>query len=111
MRRKHNTIPKLHIKKNDTVKVISGDDKGKTGRVLEVIPSERRLIVDGVNIITRHTKPNAKNPDGGRIKMPAAFPISKVMLVDKSGKPSRVGRKMNEKGQLVRITKTNGEEI
>ena len=111
MRRKHNTIPKLHVKKNDTVKVISGEDKGKTGRVLEVFPEERRVIVDGVNIVTRHTKPNAKTPEGGRIKMPAPIATSKVMLLDKSGKPSRTGRKLNSKGQLVRYTKSNGEEI
>jgi large subunit ribosomal protein L24 len=111
MRRKHNIIPKLHVKKNDTVKVISGEDKGKTGRVLEVFPEDRRVIVDGVNIVTRHTKPNAKSPEGGRIKMPAPIATSKVMLVDKSGKPSRVGRKLNDKGKLVRYTKTNGEEI
>lgn len=111
MRRKYNLIPKLHIKKDDTVRVISGDDKGKTGRVLEVFPEDRKAIVDGVNMVTRHTKPNAKSPEGGRIKMPAALPISKLMLMDKHGKPTRIGRKLNAKGKMVRFSKKTGEEI
>jgi large subunit ribosomal protein L24 len=111
MRRNHNLIPKLHVKKNDMVKVISGEDKGKTGRVLEVLPEERRAIVDGVNVVVRHSKPSAKNPDGGRIKMSAALPISKLMLLDKQGNPSRVGRKLNDKGKLVRYSKKTGEDI
>ena len=112
MRRTFNSIPKLHIKKEDTVMVLSGDDKGKTGRVLEVMPKERKAIVDGVNIQTRHSKVTAKNPEGGRIKSPAPVQISKLMVVEpKSGKPSRVGRKLNEEGKLVRVTKKSGEEL
>jgi large subunit ribosomal protein L24 len=112
MRRTSNKIPKLHIKTNDTVKILSGDDKGKTGRVLEVFPKERRAIVDGVNVITKHSKPSAKNPQGGRITQPAKVQVSKLMLVEpKSGLPSRIGRKENDKGKLVRTTKRSNEEI
>ena len=94
------------------VKVLSGDDKGKTGKVLEIFPEKRRAIVDGVNIITRHTKPTAKVPDGGRIEKPASVHISKLMLVDpKSGQPTRVGRKLNKKDKLVRYAKKSQEEI
>lgn len=112
MRRTNNKIPKLHVKKNDTVKVLSGEDKGKTGRVIEVIPGERKAIVDGINMITKHAKPSAANPEGGRIKMPAAMPVSKLMVMDpKGGVPTRVGRRENNKGQLVRYAKKSGEEI
>ena len=112
MRRTNNKIPKLHVKKNDTVKVLSGEDKGKTGRVIEVIPGERKAFVDGINMITKHSKPTAKNPNGGRVKMPAALPVSKLMVVDpKSGQPTRIGRKENSKGQLIRYAKKSGEEL
>jgi large subunit ribosomal protein L24 len=112
MRRTNNKIPKLHVKKGDTVKVLSGDDKGKTGRVIEVVPGDRKAFVDGVNIMTKHSKPTAKNPDGGRVKTPAAVHVSKLMVVDpKSGEPTRIGRKENNKGQLVRYAKKSGEEL
>jgi large subunit ribosomal protein L24 len=112
MRRTSNSIPKLHIKKEDTVMVLSGDDRGKTGRVLEVMPKERMAIVEGVNIKTRHSKVTAQNPEGGRIKISAPVPVSKLMVVEpKSGKPSRVGRKTNAEGKLVRVTKKSGEEL
>ncbi len=109
MRRKHNAIPKLHIKKDDTVKVISGDSKGQTGRVLEIYPAERRALVEGVNKITRHTKPNAQHPEGGRIEKEAKIDLSKLMLMA-GGQPTRVGRR-EENGKLVRYAKRTGDLI
>jgi large subunit ribosomal protein L24 len=103
---------KLHIKKGDTVFVNSGEYKGKQGKVLEVLVSKERAIVEGVNIMSRHTKPNAKSPQGGIIKKEAPIHISNLMLVDpSSGKPTRIGRKRNEKDRLVRYSKKSGEEI
>ena len=104
---------KLHIKKGDTVKVIAGDDKGREGRVLEVIREKERAIVEGVNMITKHTKPNSKHPQGGRIEKEASVHISNLMVVEpKTGKPTRIGRKRNkETGKLVRYSKKSGEEI
>jgi large subunit ribosomal protein L24 len=112
MRRLNNQIPKLHIKKNDTVKVLSGDDKGKTGRVIEVLPQERKALVDGINMITRHSKVTAQNPEGGRIRKPAPIFVSKLIVVDpKKNVPTRVGRKMNDQNKLVRYSKKSQEEI
>jgi len=112
MRRKSNNIPKLHVKKNDTVKVISGNDKGKTGRVLEVMPTERKAIVEGIAMVTKHSKVTAANPNGGRIKQAAAVFVSKLMVVEpKTGIPTRIGRDHDEKGKLVRISKRTGEKI
>jgi large subunit ribosomal protein L24 len=82
MRRKFNTIPKVHIKKGDTVKVLSGDDKGKTGRVITVLPKDSRAVVEGVNIITKHSKPSAANPEGGRIQKEASIHISNLAVID-----------------------------
>ena len=103
-------MSKLHIKKGDTVYVNSGIDKGKTGRVLDVLVKEQRAIVEGINLVSRHTKPDAKSPQGGIIKKEAAIHISNLNPVEK-GKPVRVGRKLNEDGRLVRISKKSGEEI
>lgn len=111
MERKRNTQPKLNIKKGDMVVVIAGDSKGQQGRVLEVIVEKRRVLVEGVNMVSRHTKPNAQNTQGGIIKKEAAINISNVMLVDATGKPTRVGRKLDEKGKLVRYSKKSGEVI
>lgn len=92
--------------------VISGNDRGKTGRVLDVLVKERRAYIEGINIRTKHTKPSAQNPDGGIQKMEMPIQISNVMLMDpKSGDPTRVGRKLNKKGKLVRYSKKSGEEI
>jgi len=94
------------------VAVISGNNKGKKGRVLEVIRKTDRAIVEGVNMIKKHTKPNASAPQGGIIEKEAPVHISNLMLVDpKTGKPTRVGRKLNDDGKLVRISKKSGEEI
>ncbi|MDE5773152.1 MAG: 50S ribosomal protein L24 [Muribaculaceae bacterium] len=105
-------MAKLHIKKGDTVYVNSGDDKGKTGRVLEVHPSKERALVEGINMVSKSMKPNAKYPQGGIVKIEAPLHISKLNPIDpKTGKPTRVGRKLNEAGKLVRIAKRSGEEI
>jgi len=105
-------MAKLNIKKGDNVMVISGNSKGKSGRVLEVLAEKNRLIVEGVNLMSKHTKPNAKNPKGGIIKQEASVHISNAMIVDKSGKPTRVGRKLDEKtDKLVRYSKKTGEVI
>lgn len=82
MRRKYNKIPKLHIKKGDTVKVLSGDDKGKTGRVITVLPKKGRAIVEGVNIVTKHSKPTATNPEGGRIQKEASVHASNLIIFE-----------------------------
>jgi large subunit ribosomal protein L24 len=103
---------KLHIKKGDTVYVIAGESKGQQGRVLEVLKSKDRAIVEGVNMISKHQKPNAEHPQGGIIKKEAGVHISNLMLVDpKTGKPTRIGRKRNIEGKLVRFSKKSGEEI
>ncbi|MBX7108277.1 MAG: 50S ribosomal protein L24 [Chitinophagales bacterium] len=96
---------KTHVKKNDMVYVRSGDDKGKKGRVLEVMVDKMKALVEGVNIVSRHTKPNAKNTQGGIVKKEAPVHISKLMLLDpKDGKPTRVGRK-RENEKSVRFAK------
>ncbi|EGL14478.1 50S ribosomal protein L24 [Paenibacillus chitinolyticus] len=103
---------KLHVKKDDTVFVISGKDKGKKGRVLAAYPRENRVLVEGVNMIKKHAKPSQQNPQGGIITQEAAIHASNVMLVDpKSGKPTRVGYKVLENGTKVRIAKKSGEAI
>lgn len=105
-------MSKLHIKKGDTVYVNAGEDKGKTGRVLSVEVEKRRAIVEGVNIVSKHTKPNAKSPQGGILKKEAPIHISNLNPIDpKSGKPTRIGRVRNAEGKLVRVSKKSGEEI
>jgi len=105
-------MAKLNIKKGDNVMVISGNSKGKSGRVLEVLAEKNRLIVEGVNLMSKHTKPNAKNPKGGIIKQEASLHISNAMIIDKSGKPTRVGKKLDEKtNKLVRYSKNTKEVI
>ncbi len=105
-------MTKLHIKKGDTVIVLSGEDKGKTGKVLQVIVDKQRAIVEGVNIVTKSSKPTAKNPQGGFVKVEAPIHISNLSLVDpKSGKPTRIAIKVNADGKKVRIAKKSGEEI
>jgi len=96
MERKSNKQPKLKIRKGDTVKVIAGESKGSQGRVLEVILDDRKVLVEGVNMVSKHTKPNAKNTQGGIVKQEAPIHISNVMLVDGKGKTTRVGRKEEE---------------
>ncbi len=103
---------KLHIKKGDTVKVLAGEDKGKTGKVTKVFVEKKRAIVEGVNMVSKSQKPNAKNPQGGIVKMEAPIHISNLNVVDpKTGEATRIGRKLNENGKLVRYAKKSGEEI
>ena len=99
-------MKKLHIKKGDTVYVNSGEDKGKTGKVLKVLVEKNRAIVEGVNMVSKSTKPSAKNPHGGIVKQEASIHVSNLSLIDpKSGKPTRIGRKINESGVKVRYAK------
>ncbi len=103
--------PKIKILKGDMVKVISGADKGKEGAVLSVDYSTQKAFVEGVRVVTKHSKPDAANPDGGILKQEAAVHISNLMLVDpKSGQPTKVGRKLVD-GKLVRYAKKSGEVI
>ncbi|MBQ2235864.1 MAG: 50S ribosomal protein L24, partial [Muribaculaceae bacterium] len=90
----------LHIKKGDTVYVLAGDDKGKTGRVLSIMAKDGRAIVEGINLVSKSTKPNAQNPQGGIIKKEAPINMSNLAVLDpKSGKPTRVGYRKDEKGK------------
>ena len=101
---------KFHIKKGDLVQVNAGEDKGKQGKVLEVFPDKERAIVEGINMISKHTKPNAKYPQGGIIKQEAPIHISNLNVIDPStNKPTRIGRKKDKKGNLVRYAKKSGE--
>ena len=108
-------MSKLHIKKGDTVYVNSGEDKGKTGRVLKVLVDKNRAIVEGINMVSKSTKPNAKNPQGGIVKQEASIHISNLNPVDpKTGKATRIGRKVSSlegKRTVVRYSKKSGEEI
>ena len=103
-------MKKFNIKKGDTVYVNAGNDKGKTGKVLEVLRDKDRVIVEGVNMVSKHTKPNPKNPQGGIVKQEAGIHISNVNLMDVYGKATRVAHKEVD-GKKVRIAKTTGEEI
>lgn len=106
----HRFAPKLHVKKGDRVMVISGDDKGKSGEVLEVFPKEGRAIVEDVNVVKKHRKPVQGNP-GSIEEMPAPIRVSKLMVLDpKTGEPTRIGRKL-ENDKLVRYSKKSGEII
>jgi len=103
---------KIKIRKGDTVKVIAGDAKGSQGKITEIVVDKNRAVVEGVNMVTKHTKPNAASPNGGIVKKEAAIHISNLALVDpKSGATTRVGRKKNDAGKLVRVSKKSGEEI
>ena len=103
-------MAKIKIKKNDTVIVTTGNSKGVKGKVIKVYPSENRAMVEGANMISKHTKPNAANPQGGIEEAEAGIHISNVMLVV-NGVASRVGRKTDENGKLVRFLKKNGEVV
>lgn len=112
MERKFNKQPKLKIRKGDMVRVIAGDDRGKEGRVLEVNLEKRRIVVEGVNIVTKHLKPSAGKPNGELKKTEAGVHVSNLAIIDPAtGKTTRVGRKLNEKGSLQRYSKKTGEFI
>lgn len=102
----------MHVKKGDRVVVIAGKDKGKTGEVLRALPKESRVVVDGVNVVKRHTRPSAANPQGGIVENPAPIHVSNIAHADpKDGKPTRVGAKILEDGRKVRVAKRSGEVI
>lgn len=101
---------KLHIKVGDTVRVISGESKGQEGKILKVDRTKMRAIVEGVNIVKKHSKPSASDPQGGIIEKEAGLHISNLMVVVK-GQATRIGRKLDDKGNLVRYSKKSGEVI
>ena len=108
---------KIHVKKGDTVKVIAGDSRGKQGKVLEVNTDKYRALVEGANMVSKHTKANAKNAKGGIVKKEAPIHISNLMVVDNKGNATRIGRRLGDpkkagaKARLVRYSKKTGEEI
>jgi large subunit ribosomal protein L24 len=103
---------KIYIKKGDNVMVIAGESKGMQGRVLKVDPKAYKAIVEGVNEVSKHTKPNAENPKGGIIKKEAYIHISNLQVLDSKGKPGRIGKKIDEKtNKMVRYSKKTGEVI
>ena len=104
-------MSKLHIKKGDTVKVLSGADNGKTGKITSVDREKGRAFVEGINMVSKHTKPSAANPQGGIVKREASVHISNLMVVDSKGQASRIGRKLNKDGRLVRYSKKSGEVL
>ena len=104
-------MAKLHVKKGDRVKVLSGNDKGATGEVLQVLPENAKAVVEGVNVKTKHRKPTAANPEGGIEKINAPILVSKLMVIDGSGEATRIGRKLDDKGKLRRYSKKTGEFI
>ncbi|MFH1321586.1 MAG: 50S ribosomal protein L24 [Bacteroidota bacterium] len=105
-------MPKLHIKKGDNVKVIAGEDKGKQGRILAVILQKHKALVEGLNMVSKHTKPNATNPQGGIMKKEAPIHISNLMLLDPStGEPTRIGRKKDKHGKMMRFSRKSNEII
>ena len=106
-------MAKIKIIKNDIVIVTTGNSKGVKGKVVKVFPKENKAMVEGANLISKHTKPNAANPQGGIIKQEAKIHISNLMLINpKTGEPTKVGRKRDEKTEkLVRVAKKTGEVI
>jgi len=112
MERKYNKQPKLHIRTGDSVEVIAGNSKGQSGKVTKVLVEKQRAIVEGVNLVTKHVKPTAANPQGELKKIEGSIHISNLMLIDPAtGKPTRTGRKLNEQGKLQRYSKDSGKFI
>lgn len=101
----------MKIKKNDTVLIISGNYKGKTGKVLKVFPKKKRALVEGVNLIKKHSKPSQQNPQGGIVEKEASIDISNLMVVAPDGKPTRIGKKILDDGSRVRICRRTNEMI
>ena len=116
MSRKTKKRNKLHVKKGDMVHVTAGNDRGAEGKILKVFPKKNRVIVEGVNLRTRHVKPNQAHPQGARLEQEVSIHVSNVMPLDSNGVPTRVGRKRIEdpetgRGRWVRVAKTTGEEL
>jgi len=104
-------MSKLHVKKGDNVIVIAGDHKGDRGKILSVDVKKQRAIVEGVNLVSKHTRPNAEHPQGGIVKKEAGVHISNLKIVDDKGNVTRIGRRKDEKGKSVRYSKKSGEDI
>jgi len=103
---------KFHIKRGDTVKVISGNYKGKEGKVIKIVVEKDKALIEGINIVTKHIKPSASNPNGGIEKIEAPIHVSNLMLIDPaSGEATKIGRKLNDKNKLQRFSKKTGEFI
>ena len=103
---------KMNVKTGDTVIVLSGKDKGKTGKISKVFPEKGKVVVDGVNVVTKHLKPTQMNPQGGVVKKPVPLYSSKVMLFcEKCSKPTRVAKKLLDDGSKVRVCKHCGEVL
>ena len=112
MEKKIDIIAKRHVKSGDTVQIIAGNSKGKTGKIVEVLVKKNRVIVEGANMIKKHVKPNAQNPQGEIRELEGTIHISNVKLVDPAtGKPTRTGRKLNDAGKLQRFSKATGKFI
>ena len=112
MERRSNKQQKFHVRKGDNVKVISGDSKGKTGKIVSIITTDAKAIVEGINIKTKHTKPTAAKPNGGIVKLEAPVHISNLALVDPAtGAITKVGRKINSDGKLERVSRKTGGVI
>ncbi len=103
-------MSKIKIKKGDVVRIISGASRGKEGKVLEILIDAEKALVEGQNMVSRHTKPNTKNPQGGIIKKEAPIHISNLLVIDGKGNPTRIGRRV-ENGKIVRFSKKSGEVI
>lgn len=102
----------MKLKKGDQVKIISGNDQGKTGKILVAFPEEGKIVVEGVNIKKKHVRPRERGKKGELVRIPAAFPASRVMLIcPQCGKPTRIGFKINDSGQKARICRKCGGEI
>ncbi len=104
-------MAKLHIKKGDTVKVLAGENKGETGKVIRILPVKNKALVEGINVVKKHNKPTAENPQGGITEMEAPIHLSNLMYVDANGDASRIGRKEDDKGKMVRYSKKTQEII
>lgn len=106
------TVFKIKLKKGDTVQVLSGKYKGKTGKILATHPTENKVTVEGINIVKKHVKPNQANPQGGIIDITKPIWVSKVAVIDPTThKPTRIGMKVDEKGVKTRVYKASGKEI
>ena len=102
---------RLKIKSGDIVKVLTGGSRGKQGSVISVDRKKDRVVIEGVNIVTKHVKPSASNPQGGVVKVEAGIHISNVMLIDAAGNATRVGRRRNDEGKLTRYSKKSNEDL
>lgn len=104
-------MAKLHIKKGDTVKVLAGENKGETGKVIRILTEKNKALVEGINVVKKHNKPTAEKPQGGITEMEAPVHLSNLMYVDANGEASRIGRKQDDKGKMVRYSKKTQEII